>query len=188
MHHLTGFHRILCFLTAIALSAAIPNTAGYAKSVSDEDRVKAAFVYNFIKFVEWPSKAFSGPEAPLNVCVWGTKAETGLLDTLHEKTAKKRPIHVVYTQSPAGLAQCHLLYLTKDSSPTFKTVIRNISGQSILSVSDIDDFAESGGLIGLFRSDNQMRFAINLKATQKSGLRMSSGLLKLGKIVAGGDR
>lgn len=163
-------------------------TMSYAKPVSDEDRIKAAFVYNFIKFVEWPNSAFRNPSAYLHVCVWGPKPDTGALDTLRGKTAKKRPIHVVYTQDTDRLRHCHVLYLSKKSGLSFKAVIDSISGKSILSVSDISGFAENGGLIGLFRSDDRVRFAINLKAAQRSGLRMSSRLLKFGRIVQDGDR
>jgi len=161
---------------------------GVAKTVSDEDRVKAAFVFNFVKFVDWPDTAFPDPGKPLRICVWRKKPETGILDSLHEKIAKQRPIEVRYTQDIARLGDCHVLYMTKDSRGTFKGVIPRIAGKSILTVSDIDEFAQNGGMIGLFKSENQIRFAINVKATQRSGLRMSSQLLKFGTIVKGEDK
>lgn len=170
--------RNLTVAVLLALAA-----AGYGYAASDADRVKAAFVFNFIKFVEWPAESFDDPDAPIYVCVWGTKSTSALLATLHDKTAKSRAIHVLYTRDAGKLARCHVLYVSKSSAGAYRSIIRGISGRSILSISDISEFAENGGLIGLYRSDNQMRFAINLKATQASGLRMSSTLLKFGKIV-----
>lgn len=160
---------------------------GYAVTVSDENRVKAAFVFNFIKFVEWPDASFKGPGASLNVCVWGTETDAASMMGLHRKTAKQRTLEVISVNSAALLGQCHVLFLTQSSRDTFKTVLRSIADRKILSVSDIGGFARNGGLIGLFKSDDQMRFAINVDATQRSGLRMSSQLLKFGKIVSGGS-
>lgn len=180
--------RIIPYLVIAALMAPIPPAPVYANPTLDEDRIKAAFVYNFIKFIEWPAKSFSTDSAPIYVCVWGTRTETGLLNPLHAKIAKSREIHVVYTRKIDELSRCHVVYLGKNNGGSYRKVLGLISGQSILSVSDIAGFAENGGLIGLFRSDNQMRFAINLNATQSSGLRMSSRLLKFGKIVQGGKQ
>lgn len=155
-------------------------------TVSDEDRVKAAFVFNFIKFVEWPENSFGSAEASLNVCVWGTETDAASMMGLHQKTAKQRTLKVVAVNGTGELAQCHVLFLTQRSRNSFKNVLRSIADRKILSVSDITGFARHGGLIGLFKSDDQMRFAINVEATQRSGLRMSSQLLKFGRIVSGG--
>lgn len=159
----------------------------HAATVSDEDRVKAAFVFNFIKFVEWPDTAFKTPAASLNVCVWGTNNDAAVMMALHRKTAKQRALKVIAVDDTQQLGQCHVLFLPQNSQDTFKTVLRAIADRKILSVSDINDFARNGGLIGLFKSDEKMRFAINVEATQRSGLRMSSQLLKFGKIVSGGS-
>lgn len=181
---MTKFLFLLRFLAAIALFAPVLHTPGYAITVSDENRVKAAFVFNFIKFVDWPDTSFKSPDASLNVCVWGSESDAASMMGLDRKTAKHRILKVLSVSIPAELTQCHVLFLTQNSRDTFKTVLSAIADQKILSVSDIGGFAKSGGLIGLFKSDDQMRFAINIKATQRSGLRMSSQLLKFGKIVS----
>lgn len=155
--------------------------------MSDENRVKAAFVFNFIKFVEWPDTSFKSSGSPLNVCVWGDQVDSDAMKVLDRKTAKQRQLKVMAVQNPAGLAKCHVLFLTRKSRDTFRTVLRSVADKNILTVSDIDKFAQSGGLIGLFKADDQMRFAINVEATQRAGLRMSSQLLKFGRIVSGGD-
>lgn len=183
---MTKIRHFIRYLVAIALFASVPHTPGYAIAVSDEDRVKAAFVFNFIKFVEWPEESFKNSNASLNVCVWGSEADAASMMGLHQKTAKQRTLMVVTVNGIGELGQCHVLFLTRNSRSSFKDVLRSIAHKKILSVSDIADFARNGGLIGLFKSDDQMRFAINVEATQRSGLRMSSQLLKFGKIVSGG--
>lgn len=186
MNSLAKFRHFLRFLAAIALVATLLQTPGHAITVSDEDRVKAAFVFNFIKFVEWPETSFKNPAASLNVCVWGSEADADSMVGLQRKTAKQRELKVVAVNAAEELAACHVLFLTRNSRSSYRTVLRSIADKSVLTVSDIAGFAQSGGLIGLFKSDNQMRFAINVEATQRSGLRMSAQLLKFGKIVSGG--
>lgn len=168
------------------LIAAVLHAPVHALTVSDENRVKAAFVFNFIKFVEWPDTSFASSGSPLYVCVWGDKANSDALKVLDQKTAKQRQLKVIAVHEASGLTKCHVLFLTRKSRDTFKTILRSIAGKSILTVSDIGEFAQSGGLIGLFKADDQMRFAINVDATQRAGLRMSSQLLKFGRIVSGG--
>lgn len=177
---------ILRYLAAIALFAPVLHTPGYAVTASDEDRVKAAFVFNFIKFVEWPETAFQSPSATINVCVWGSSADAGTMMALDRKTAKQRTLKVMAVSHTPELMKCHVLFLTQSNRENFRPVLQSIADRGILSISDIDDFASSGGLIGLFKSENRMRFAINVEATQRAGLRMSSQLLKFGKIVSGG--
>lgn len=184
---MTILRHISRYLAAIALIASILHTPGYARTVSDEDRVKAAFVFNFIKFVEWPEGSFDNSTASLNVCVWGNEADAASMMGLDQKTAKQRTLKVVAVSGTGDLARCHVLFLTRRSRGSFKNILRSIADKKILSVSDIAGFAPNGGQIGLFKADDQMRFAINVEATQRSGLRMSSQLLKFGKIVSGGS-
>lgn len=183
---MTTIRHLIRLLAAITLFASILHVPGHARTVSDEDRVKAAFVFNFIKFVEWPEESFRNADAPLNVCVWGSNADTNSMKGLDKKTAKQRKLKVRAVNATEDLAQCHVLFLTRSSRNSFKDVLRSIANKKILSVSDIGNFASNGGLIGLFKTGDQVRFAINVEATQRSGLRMSSQLLKFGKIVSGG--
>ncbi|MBT5050799.1 MAG: YfiR family protein [Rhodospirillaceae bacterium] len=167
-----------------ALVAITPIVPALGQSVSKEAAVKAAFVFNFIKFVEWPDKVFSGSETPIKLCVWGRSALDGALNALRNKTAKNRVIRVLYTQEEREASRCHILFIARTGHARLETVISQTTGKNVLTVSDIPDFARSGGTIGLFQSEHRMRFAINVDAARRSGLRISSQLLKLGKIVS----
>jgi hypothetical protein len=156
----------------------------HSQSVSKENLLKAAFVFNFIKFVEWPDKYFGNSDTPIKLCIWGDSALDGALDTLSKKTAKKRSIQILYTRKIRAVAICHVLFVSESDRDPLQTIIRLTTGKSILTVSDIPDFAKRGGIIGLFRSEERMRFAINVDAARQSGLRISSQLLELGKIVS----
>lgn len=170
----------MCALATLALP--LPT---FAQSASIEGKIKAAFVFNFIKFVDWPETAFASTEAPIKLCVWGDNALDGALDTLRTKTAKKRPIQLLYIRNQSEVRGCHVLFATNVDRQSLITLVKRTAGKSVLTVSDISGFAASGGIIGLYRSSDRMRFAINVTAARQSGLRISSQLLKLGKIVAG---
>ncbi|MBT5111254.1 MAG: YfiR family protein [Rhodospirillaceae bacterium] len=162
----------------------VPTLPTFGQSTSTENDIKAAFVFNFIKFVEWPENNFSNLETAIKLCVWDGNNLDGAIDKLRSKTAKKRSIQVVSSASLDGMKECNVLFIANVDRRALREIIENTSGKNILTVSDIHFFAELGGIIGLFQSGEQMRFAINLDAARQSGLRISSNLLKLGKIVS----
>lgn len=153
-------------------------------SASREATIKAAFVYNFIKFVEWPDTAFKNSKIPITLCVWGNSALDGGLDSLSKKTAKNREIQILHTQKMRDLSRCHVLFVNKVDRQSLKNIVRQAARTNILTISDREDFAQSGGIIGLFRAGERMRFTINLEAAKGSGLQISSQLLRLGKIIS----
>lgn len=174
-------------VVVLVLTAPIAEPA-LGNSVTTEDKIKAAFVFNFIKFVSWPDKTFDSADAPIQLCVWGTNALEGALESLRSKTAKNRKIQVLYTQKAGDALGCHLLFIARHNATTLRDIIDQTSEKNILTISDIKGFAQSGGIIGLFRSEDQMRFAINVDAARRSGLRITSQLLKLAKIVSTVER
>jgi hypothetical protein len=159
-------------------------TSALGQTTPKENAIKAAFVFNFIKFAEWSDKAFDSSDASIKLCVWGSKALDGALDELRNKTAKNRKIRVLYTQKMREVIECHVLFVSNTYRGNFQKIITQTAGENILTVSDIPGFAQGGGIIGLFLSDNQMRFAINVEAARRSEVKISSQLLRLGKIVS----
>lgn len=164
--------------------AVAPVSLALGQSVPKEGLIKAAFVFNFIKFVEWPETVFETQNSPIRLCIWGKNALGGALETLRNKTAKNRAIQVLYTERTKQAAGCHVLFVAENKRGSLKSIISRTKGKPVLTVGDSRGFAEDGGIIGLFRSDDKMRFAINVEAARQSGLRISSQLLRLGKIVS----
>jgi hypothetical protein len=143
--------------------------------------LQAAFLYNFAKFTVWPEEP--APAGPLKICVLGATAVADALDG----TVKGRPVdgrEVVVVRARLGeLRQCHLLYVTGPDANRWRQVIDEVKGAPVLTVSDREQFAQSGGIAGLFVEVGKMKFAINVEAAQRAGLRISSRLLGLAKIV-----
>ena len=144
-----------------------------------EAALKAAFVYNFAKFVEWPAN--TAATDALTVCVAGTRPELATsLAGLAGKSAQGRALAVKNNVLAADLDSCQVLYLGSDA--------RALAGQArgragLLTVSDVPGFAQSGGMIGLFSEGERIRFEINPRSAEAAGLKVSSQLIKLAKVV-----
>jgi hypothetical protein len=149
----------------------------------DEYAVKAAYLYNFAKFVEWPPEAFARNDSPLWICVVGANPFGDMLAMLSDKRVEKHPVEVRYLPTAAGLDQCHIVFIGRAEQGRFKTMLAKLVRLPVLTVSDIDNFARMGGMIGLVEADQRIRFDINLTTARLANLKLSSQLLKLAFIV-----
>jgi hypothetical protein len=146
--------------------------------------LKAAFLINFAKFVEWPADPTAA--GPLTLCVLDDVAVAEALGQLVNGPVNGRPVLLVKSARSRPLRECHLLFLGDSDPARAAATLDELKGAPILTVGDGDGFARSGGMIGLFVEDGRMRFAINSDAAQRVGLRLSSKLLTLAKIVKAG--
>ena len=144
-----------------------------------EYEIKAAFVYNFAKFVEWPETKFGDDKAPLIFGILGHNPFGAALERLDNKTVRGRQLIIRQYADQTNLSQCHMLYIGKSEKSELKRIIGHLGSQSILTISDIQDFAKSGGHINLVIRQNKIRFIINSVAAKKANLKISSRLLKL---------
>jgi len=148
-----------------------------------EYKVKAAFIYNFAKFTEWPDGHFADSDAPFVIAVVGTDPFDGALD--HIVAGKKvgtHPVEVRHFDSAEKLGNCEILFIADNDDETIAKIIDKVSDKSILTVGESDHFDANGGAIRFFTEDSKMRFEINTDATDKAKLKVSSKLLKLARI------
>ena len=179
-------HRKLAFLILILvmLTAATPGRLfAAADSASQEYKVKAAFLYNFTLFVEWPEEAFTGNDSPLTVCILGKSPFGDALDSLKGKTAKKRKLVIRQINRVEEMGNCHVLFVSTSEKMHLPNILAAVKNQNVLTVSDLDRFAQAGGIINFVTLDDKVRFEINLKAAQQSRIKISSQLLKLARDV-----
>jgi YfiR/HmsC-like len=169
-------------MATLLLSGLLPGGAALA-SEFDEYAVKAAYLYNFAKYVEWPPEAFVSLDAPLLICVAGDNPFGGALDTLSGKLVESHPVVVRATPTAASFDKCHIVFISRAEQGRFKPLLTKLARLPILTVSDITDFARSGGMIGLTEADQRIRFDINLTVARQANLKLSSQLLKLATIV-----
>jgi hypothetical protein len=179
---------VASIVLAAALSAA-PAIAegGVPVGVSDvaaDVAVKAAFLYNFAKFTEWPALP---PGGPLVLCVVGGDAvAAALVETVKGQNISGRALEVWRPQESSSWRSCHLLFIADAEMRKSTGGLAGIKTLPVLTVSDSKDFSQTGGIIELFVESGRMRFAINMDAAEGSGLRLSSRLLGLAKVTRNG--
>jgi hypothetical protein len=147
------------------------------------DEVKAAFLFNFAKFVEWPSGA-STDSGPLVLGVMGSdRIADALSQTVKDKTAGGRTLTARRVSDSDDLARLHVLFVGVSEKSRLADVMKRVDDSSVLTVSDVDGFCQLGGMIRLMLEKNRVRFEINLEAAEHSGLKVSSKLLTLARTV-----
>lgn len=174
-------NRYLAALISIAIlvGAATPLSARAEEPLLYEYRIKAAFLYNFVKFIQWPESAFIDPESPVFICILGEEPLMEALQNLTAKTVRGRRIVISHIKNIRSFKECHILFVAESKKSRIKHTISKFKGSPVLTVSDMDDFVKAGGMIGMVRVENKIRFQINLVSAQDSGLTISSQLLKL---------
>ena len=171
------------FLTIILILLIGPGAAG-AQAGDQAGSLKAAFIYNFAKFVDWPAKALPGAGGPFLIGVLGTGTLADNLRALEGKSVKGHQIQIKNLLQPEDGKSCHLLVITNADRRQASQIITAIRGHSVLTVGDeVDNFLNIGGIINLVSVDAKIRFEINTKAAQQADLQISSQLLKLALLI-----
>ena len=170
---------MLCH-AGLLLMLAIPRAQGAA--TASEAEVKAAFVYNFAKFVEWPADAFPSPTAPLRFAVFGDEEFTAKLSSLlSDNKAHGRSFEVKRIINPQEAKNYHMVFVTSAESKRALLVLDAVKKSPALTIGESDEFLDYGGMIMFYFEDAQLRFDINPEPAEKVKLVISSKLLRLGK-------
>jgi hypothetical protein len=175
--------RLVCALLAALMAGASPATVLAAGDTVAASVLKAAFIFNFAKFSQWPADAL-GPGQRLALCVVGDAAVAdALTHTIQGRSIEGRQLTVTLRKADESAAGCHLLYVSASEIKRAAGLLQSARGASVFTVSDGDGFAESGGVAQLIVENDRMRFAINIAAAQRGRLNISSKLLSLATIV-----
>lgn len=155
---------------------------------AQEYQVKAAMVVNMVKYVEWPAESFPRSGAPLQLCSMGRGPFTQALAQYQGKSVLGHPLSLRGAAPGDDLSECQVLVVSGIEKRYVAGVLEQARRRGLLTVSDIQDFARFGGIIGLVETEGRVRFEINLKAAQHARLRISSQLLKLARVIREGDQ
>lgn len=176
-------HIGLAILSAL-LCWAISAAPASAQSVSD-DQVKAAYLFNFAKFIEWPAEAFDKADVPMNFCALGRSPVVDELDSsVRGKSINGHTIVVKHLHGPEEIKGCHLVFLAASAGKQQQKLLQAAKGSSILLVAEGSGFARAGGTINFIMEDGRLLFEINIKAAEIAHLKISSKLLSLARIVS----
>jgi len=182
----TRLHRLVILLPLIAVWFLHVATVLMAEQ-ANEFQVKAAYLYNFGKFVEWPSAAFAQPDSPIVIGILGTDPFGALIDQIVENKKVGARSFVVkrlkWSSDLKELRDCKILFVGASEKAHIDELIQIVKTLPILTVGETPGFAERGGVIRFVLEDNRVRFEVNVEAAHQAELTISSRLLTLARII-----
>ena len=173
------------FLAAAWMPAA---RAIRAQQGPTESQVKAAYLFNFLKFIDWPDDAPKELQTPWVLGVVGdTPVGNDLRQLVSGKSIRGHELEVKTFSPSADLRGCNVLFIGASEKRRLPSILSSLHGSSVLTVADMDHFVESGGMIQFVIQDSRVRVAIDVGATSRAGLKVSSKLLSLALAVTGSE-
>lgn len=174
--------RFIVIIGTCALATSLPNA--HAQSLSlREYQIKAAFLYNFIKFIDWPAQALPESSDTMTICLLGEDPFGEAIESIKDKPAKGKRLSVRRIQGVKELTACHVLFVGSSEGKRLPQVMQSVQGLSVLTVGEMDEFVRQGGIINFVIEKNKVRFQINVDSASRAGLKLSSQLLSLAKVV-----
>lgn len=174
-------HRLLA--AVLVLVAGVSPGARAAPSERGEYAVKAAFLLNFAKFIDWPARAFAGPDGPLTVCVLGADPFGSVLDeTLQEERIGGLRLVAARIPTAADVGRCHIVYVSVSEQGMYAQHLERMDRRRILTVGDSPGFIAAGGHLRFYLDDNRVRFAVNPDAVAGAEFQVSSQMMRLATI------
>lgn len=180
-----GLRRTCAHWLALALLTLLPCAATANDEASIAYRVKAGYLFNFLKFAEWPDAALP-PDTPLRIAIAANDSVYDLLATsLEGKVVNGRSIVVQRADGTEIIPPPHLLFVTESAAPApaIANQVSGYNGQPVLTIGESPHFARRHGILNFILVDDAVRFEVNLTAAQRAGLRISSRISKLAILV-----
>ena len=163
-----------------ALAAGWAGACRAGPEVGSEYQTKAAQIYSFTKFIDWPAKKFPSSESPFIIGVYGADDITDFLrECFQSRRIKDHPVEIRHLLNKAELSGCHLVFVSRSERDRLGTVLYELRHENILSVGESDNFLKSGGVINFINVEGATRFQINLDAASRERLKVSSKLLPI---------
>lgn len=174
------------WIAAIALLCGTGALLAAGQSQVEEYRLKAAFLFHFAQFVEWPANALPDAGGALVFCVLGDDPFHGDLEgTVLGKFAAGRPVRILHIQQVQPASGCHLVFLDRKQSGRARELLASLNNAPVLTVGESEDFLRQGGMIRFCMDERKVRFEINQGAAERAHLKISARLLLLAKSVIG---
>ena len=156
----------------------------WAQDAELEYKVKSAFLFNFLKFTEFPTNRYAAPEDAFVIgCLPDDPAAPILAASMEGKSIDGRPIRLVAFKANDDVRRCHLLFISRTRKAQGDEALDRLKNAPVLTVGEADQFAERGGMINFVRHERTFRFEINLKVAERAGLRISSKLASMATLI-----
>ncbi|HEV8579352.1 MAG TPA: YfiR family protein [Thermoanaerobaculia bacterium] len=171
-------HRAVKSLLAALTLLAAPAT-GRAEAAATEYELKAAFLYNFTKFVEWPAAAFHDDRSSLRLCVLGEDPFGGSLQAIAKEEVAGRKVTVLRSDLLSDPSGCQILFVSRSEEGRLTAILEAVRDAPVLTVGEMEGFLEVGGIINFILQGSKVRFEINQESAERAGIKISSKLLRL---------
>jgi hypothetical protein len=180
------FTEIAAVMVTLTMLGAARTRAGSPTRLDATSKVyeiKAAFIYNFAQFTQWPDSAFTSSDSPFVLAFIGdSDLGPALSRVLQGKSIAGHPIVLKHLDSPGEISGCHLLFIPDSEESHLDDIFNAVGNQPILTVGETAKFMQAGGIIRFFIADGRIRFEIDPDAADKAALRLSSRLMSLATI------
>jgi hypothetical protein len=181
------FIRSLALIVAAISLLVAPLAWAFASPDGDDDsqagmeyQVKAAFLFNFAKFVDWPARKFTEADSPLIIGIVGSDPFGGLLEeAVQDKRINDRTVTVRHIGSMEELRKCHIIFVSRSEAERLGPILAEVRGDNVLTVGETDKFISHGGMINFVMVGDTVHFQINDSAARHAGLKISSKLSSL---------
>ena len=155
-----------------------------AQTTAKEYRIKAAFLFNFANYVEWPPDTFKEANSPLTYCTVGEDPFEGVLDqSLNAKSVGTHPLRVQHLKAPENFQGCQIVFIGANEKKRIAAILESLKQTPVLVVGESSRFVQQGGTVGFLSEENTVRFEVNLDAAQRARLNISATLLSVAKTV-----
>ncbi len=169
-------------LLGLLVCLLVPGYISHARAANAPDQLKAAYLYNFAKLIYWPDTAFSNKSSPFVMCAFARDQLTEQLIKIRNKSVGGRTVQIVALGINSSPEFCHMVFVDKSHSEAwFKYNLKQYQGQ--LLVGETDGFINRGGVISFYLENDKLRFRVSTHNAKISGVKISSRLLRLAKIV-----
>jgi len=179
------------WLFAVGLVLCVCGSPGLASAGSDAEReygVKAAYLYNFAKFLTWPESSFASAEEPIHICVMGRDDFGGSVDAvISGKNVRGRSLALWKLRGDGvddrKAGSCHILFVSSSEQGRESYIFASIKGRSVVTVGEVEGFAGIGGMLNYVARGTKLRFQLNRKVAEDAGIGVSARLVKIAEIV-----
>jgi hypothetical protein len=183
---ITGFRRTTAVLTRLCVLLLLAGLSLplFAAPPTAEYKLKAALIYKLTKFIEWPKPQQGQTVSSFGICLLGDDHFGDALDALEERKAKGKPIAVYrHSQSDAVDDSCQIVIISDSKKAFLSPILQSLQGRPILTLGDMDGFAEQGGILQFTRGKKRIGFLINLESVKAAQLTIAAPLLDLATVV-----
>jgi hypothetical protein len=180
----TGSHGMCRLIPVVIACLAAICLLNVRADAASEAQVKAAFIYNFVRFVEWPAQSFPSSDTPVTIGVVGSEQIADAIEQITKgKALDGRKLVVKRLSGSDSLDGCHILFIGASQKGRMSAILDKLRDSSVLTIGETDGFVQSGGIIGFVIENSKVAFHINAGAAKKKHLRISSQLLRLARNV-----